>query len=130
MNLLMPNSQEKDKDFNTLLEEVKLELLSYIDKRVRLFKLEAFEKVGISVSKLGYSLIVCLIFASFLFFVLIGLAFFIGELLNSQAAGFGILALFSLLVLVIILICGKKLRSYILNKTIVFMQKVDENEAE
>ncbi|MFT3993916.1 MAG: hypothetical protein QM660_06385 [Dysgonomonas sp.] len=126
----MPNNQDKDKDCVSLLDEIKLELLDYIDKRVRLFKLDAFEKIGITTSTLGYGLIVSVIISAFLFFMLFGLAFFIGELLNSLAAGFGILALFSILVLVIILLNGKRLRSFILNKTIVFLHKIDKNEAE
>jgi hypothetical protein len=126
----MPNNQERDENLNTLLEGIKLELLNYINRRVRLFKLDAFEKSSIAASILGYGLIVLIIVGVILFFTLIGLAFFIGELLNNTSAGFGIMALFSLLVLVIIFLNGKRIRTSILNKTIIFLRKIEENEEE
>lgn len=125
----MPNKSEH-KDLNSLLDELKLELLSYINKRIKLFKLDAFEKGGISIATIGYGLIVAIIIGTILFFSLFGLAFFLGELLDSPAAGFGILALFALFVLLLVIMNGKRLRSFILNKAIVFMQKLDRNETE
>ncbi|MDR0825165.1 MAG: hypothetical protein LBN74_08735 [Prevotella sp.] len=124
----MLSNQDNNKSLNTLIEEIKVELLSYINRRLRLFKLDAFEKVSISASSLGYGLIVLAIVAVILFFVLIGMAFFIGELLNSQAAGFGIMALFSLLVLLIIVLCRKKIKQSILHATIIFIRKVEADE--
>lgn len=125
---MMLNNSEEDKDLNTLIEEIKLELLSYINRRVRLFKLDAFEKASISASGLGYVLIVLAIVAVILFFLLIGMAFFIGELLNSLAAGFGIMALFSLFVLLIIVLCRKLIKRWILHTTIKFIRKVEADE--
>lgn len=126
----MLNNSDKNNDLTSLLEDIKLDLLDYINKRVRLFKLDAFEKTSITSSALGYGFIVFSIIGIMLFFTLFGLAFFLGEVLESNAAGFGVLALFSLLVLIIIILCRKPIKRSILNKTIVFLQKVDENEAE
>lgn len=119
-----------DKDLSTLLEEVKLELLSYINSRIRLFKLSSFEKLGISASIMGYGLIVAIVAGFILFFSLFGLAFAIGQMLNNQAAGFGIMALFSLLVLIGVLLSGKGIKRFILNKTIIFIRKVDKADEE
>lgn len=127
---MMSSNTDNDRSLNTLLEDIKLELLSYINKRVRLLKLDTFEKMSISVSVLGYSLIVLLITALILFFVLIGSAFFISELLDSQAAGFGIMALFSLLVLCIVLLCRRSIKRSLLNKTLTFIQKIEANDEE
>lgn len=121
---------ERSEDLKTLLEDIKLELLSYINRRMRLFKLDAYEKGAISSSILGYGLIVFSIVAIMLFFILLGAAFFIGELLDSQAAGFGILALFSLVVLLIVFFLRKKIKRGILNKTIQFLRKVEANDEE
>ncbi|MDU1889809.1 MAG: phage holin family protein [Dysgonomonas sp.] len=125
---MMSSNPNNDKSQDTLLEEIKLELLSYINKRIRLFKLDAFEKLSLSASALGYGLIIFSIIIVILFFLLIGVAFFVGELLNSLAAGFGIMALFSLLVLLIVLICRKGLKNLILNNTITFFRKLDTND--
>lgn len=126
----MLNNSETDKSLNTLVEEIKLELLSYINRRVRLFKLDSYEKLSISASAVGYGLIVLAILAVLIFFVLIGLAFFIGELLSSLAAGFGIMALFSLLVLFIVFLARKVIKNTILNSTISFFRKLDANDEE
>lgn len=123
----MSNNSE-DKNLNTALGDIKLELLSYINRRIRFFRLDAYEKLSISASILGYGLIVFCIVAVMLFFILLGIAFFIGELLNSQAAGFGVMALFSLLVLLIVFLLRKKIKKSLLNKTIMFIRKVEANE--
>lgn len=126
----MQNNSDRDKSLNSLLEEIKEELLSYINKRVTLFKLDSFEKGGIASSMLGYGFIVFIIVGLILFFTLIGLAFFLGELLNNSSAGFGIMALFSLLVLIIVFLNGKRIRKFILYKTIAFFRKIDANDTE
>ena len=126
----MLNNSETDKSLNTLVEEIKLELLSYINRRVRLFKLDSYEKLSISASAVGYGLIVLAILAVLIFFVLICLAFFIGELLSSLAAGFGIMALFSLFVLFIVFLARKVIKNTILNSTISFFRKLDANDEE
>lgn len=124
----MPNNSEEDKSLNVLVDEIKLELLSYINRRVRLFKLDAYEKLSISASSLGYGLIVLAVIAVILFFLLIGMAFFIGELLKNLAAGFGIMALFSLFVLLMIVLCRKVIKRSILHTTIRFIRKVEADE--
>lgn len=126
----MLNNTERNESLDTLLDQIKQELLSYINRRVRLFKLDTFEKGGIVSSILGYSLMVFIIVGSILFFTLIGLAFFVGELLNNPSAGFGIMALFSLLILIIVLLNGKRIRRSILYKTIAFFRKLDANDEE
>ncbi|GEM_PF-650704 len=126
----MSNNSESDKSLSTLIEEIKLELLGYINSKGRLIKLDLYEKSGILASAMGYGLIVLSILAVFIFFLFIGLAFFIGELLNSLAAGFGIMALFSLLLLLIVFLSRKMIKNAILNFTITFIRKLEANDEE
>lgn len=126
----MLNNSEIGEDSKTPLEQIKEDLQTYVNRRLKLFKLEAYEKGAISSSILGYGVIVISIVAVILFFSLIGAAFFLGELFDSLAAGFGILALFSLLVLLIVILSRKKIKKSILNKTIEFLRKVEANDAE
>lgn len=123
----MSNNSERDQNLSSLLEDIKLELLSYINKRLRLFKLDAYEKTSISASILGYGLIVSFIVAFTLFFVLLGLAFFVGELLGSLAAGFGIMALFSLFLLLVVFLFRRKIKNSILLGTIKIIRNVEAN---
>lgn len=124
----MLNNSEKDKNLGTLVEEIKLDLLSYINSRVRLFKLDTYEKLSISASTIGYGLIILTIINLMIFFGLMGLAFFIGELLNSTAAGFAIMALFSLFVLFIVYLSRDLIKRTILNSILNFFRKLDAND--
>ncbi|MDR1090911.1 MAG: phage holin family protein [Prevotella sp.] len=124
----MPNNSEKDHNLSSLLDDTRLELLSYINKRIRLFKLDAYEKASMSASILGYGLIVASIVSFALFFILLGLAFLIGEILGSQAAGFGIIALFSLFLLLVVFIFRGKIKNAILSGTIKIIRKMETDE--
>lgn len=118
------------KDLNTTIDDIKYELLNYINRRLTLLKLTSYEKVSKSASFIGFGMIVLAIAAMIVFFISLGLAFFIGELLNSLAAGFGIMALFSLLVLLVVFLFKKKVKRSLLNKTILFIRKVEKDDDE
>ncbi len=124
----MPNNIERNKDLGTLFQDVKQELTSYINSKIKVFKLTSYEKISKSASFMGYGLIVLIILSVFLFFILLGAAFFIGELLDSLAKGFGVMALFSLCVLLLVFLFRKQIKRGILNKTINFLRKVEEDE--
>ena len=123
----MSNNTERDHNLGSLLEDIKLELLSYINKRMRLFRLDAYDKVSMSASILGYGLIVATIVAFILFFARVGLAFLIGEMLGSLAAGFGIIALLSLFILLVVFIFRRKIKNSILLGTIKIIRNIEAN---
>lgn len=123
----MPNNTERDQNLGSLLEDLKQELLNYINKRIHLFRLDAYDKVSMSASILVYGLIVATIVSFVLFFVLLGLAFLIGEILGSLAAGFGVIALLSLLILLVIIIFRRKVKNSILLGTIKIIRNIEAN---
>lgn len=123
----MSNNPE-DKNLNTLLDDIKQELLSYINRRLKLLKLESYEKLSKSASYMGYGLIVLVTLSFIIFFVLMGMAFLVGELLGSLAKGFGVMALFSLLILTIVFFLRKPIMKAILYKSINFFRKVESDE--
>lgn len=125
---MLNNHEERDDNFQSLFEELKQELKGYVNSRLRLFQLTSYEKLSISASKIGYGLIVFLIVAIILFFIFLGMAFFLGELLDSLAAGFGIMALLSLVALFVVYLLRRTIKRSILNHTIIFIRKVEANE--
>ncbi len=125
----MSNS-EKDIDLKGLIDGLKPELSDYIQKRLKLFKLDMFEKGGIAISILGYGLIILILVSSILFFFLFGLAFFLGEYFDSNSIGFGILLAICTLILVVIMLCRKKIQRYILLRTISILKRIDDNKDE
>lgn len=122
------NNNTEQKDFNSLFEELRINAFDYIDKRVKFYKLEAFEKLGITFSLIGFLVVILVIVIGLLFFGLFGLAFFIGELLGSLAGGFGILFIFLAICLIIAIALQRPIRRFILNKIILVMRKIDKNE--
>lgn len=120
----------RNTNLRELLDELRVELSGYINKRLRLFKLDAFEKGGIAFSYLVYSLIVIILVLAMLFFLLFGIAFLIGDILGNNSVGFGILFLVSVLALIIVVFLQKKIRKAILMKAITLMRKIDSNEEE
>lgn len=119
---------DKDTTLRELLDELRVELSGYINKRLRLLKLDGFEKGSIAFSYIVYSLIVIVLVLSILFFLLLGLAFLLGDILGANSAGFGILFLISVLALIVVICLKKKIRRAVLMKTIAIMRKIDANE--
>lgn len=119
---------DKDTTLRELLDELRVELSGYINKRLRLLKLDGFEKGSIAFSYIVYSLIVIVLVLSILFFLLLGLAFLLGDILGANSAGFGILFLISVLALIVVICLKKKIRRAVLMKTIAIMRRIDANE--
>jgi uncharacterized membrane protein YozB (DUF420 family) len=103
----------------TVFSDLKDELVEYVELRSELTKLSTFEII----SKAGVSLVSAMalvIFAFFfLFFLFLSLGFYFGKLLNSLYQGFGIIAFFYLLLLIIYLGLRKKyIEKPLMNKII------------
>ncbi|WP_374165987.1 phage holin family protein [Arcticibacter sp. MXS-1] len=92
----MPETQDqKSQDIVSLLKE-------YISTKVELARLSAIERLTVVTSSL--ITISCVVMAALLTFLFasLTLAFFLGELLDSNAAGFGLVALLYLIIAVVI----------------------------
>ena len=121
----MKNNNEEYQNFSELIDESKADLSSYIEKRLTLAKLKAFEKIASASSFIIYGLMMS-VFALILFIlVLVGLGFVIGELLNNYAAGFGVLILITLVALFTLILNAKKIRRAFVNITLRTIKKID-----
>lgn len=118
----------KEAGLKDFLEEIKQELLRYIRMRIQIVKLETYEKGSKAASSMGYGLIMLAVLSLFLFFAIMGLAFLLGEILGSLAAGFGIIAGVFILVFALILIFKKQIQTSLLNKVILFFRKIESDE--
>jgi ABC-type multidrug transport system permease subunit len=103
----------------SVFSDLKDDLIEYVELRSDLTKLTAYEII----SKAGVSLIsamALLIFAFFfLFFLFLSLGFYFGKILNSLYQGFGIIAFFYLMLLLIYLMIRKKfIEKPLMNKII------------
>ena len=124
----MQEDSLNNKDLQAYFEQLKQDLSSYINKRIKLFRLRSYEKISITSSYIVYSLIVIILLFNIFFLFLLVLGFFLGECLNSNAAGFGVLILFTILILIIYMLNAKKIRGYITNKVVTVIKKIESDE--
>jgi ABC-type multidrug transport system permease subunit len=111
----------------SVFSDLKNELVEYVELRTELTKLSAYEII----SKAGVSLVSAMalvIFAFFfMFFLFLALGFYFGKVLNSLYQGFGIIAFFYLILIILYLIIRKKyIEKPLMNKIIESLTENDE----
>jgi len=92
------------KNIEMLYEKAK----EYTNTTLELYKLTAVDKAAEVISSLSFRLAFLLIAAFFTLFFNIGLSLYLGELLDSNAAGFFIVSLFYLVFAVLLYIFRQK----------------------
>lgn len=125
----MQNTErEPAQDLNSLFEQIKTDLISYLNHRLAHYRLDILEKTSKYSSVVILTLILVFMgFAAFAF-ALIGIALYIGEKVGSTAAGFGIVALFWLILLIIVLCFKEPIQNYFLNKAASQLYKIEKEE--
>ncbi|MDR1517680.1 MAG: phage holin family protein [Dysgonamonadaceae bacterium] len=117
----------EEKKASTLFEEMKDDVSSYVQNTIELAKLEAFEKLAKGSAMAAHNLILLFISLFLLLLVFVTAGLYLGQLLQNLWMGFGIVSLFNLLLLLIILSVGKKMKSSITNRVIAFLMEKDDD---
>lgn len=117
----------EDKTVSTLFEELKEDVSKYVNDTTQLVKLQAFEKIGIGSANTAYSVLLIFFVLFALSLILITAGFYLGELLQSNWMGFGIVLVVTLLLLFILLFSKKTITTNLTNKVIKFLMD-DENK--
>ena len=115
-----------EKDSGKIFSELKKDVTAYMESKLELLKLSAYERTGkfISVISYGFILLFLGFFAILLIFMAVG--FFLGEWLGSSGAGLGIVALLYLLLIGIILLTKDRIRTKIINEVIAALSANDD----
>lgn len=90
-------------------EEIKEQLKTYVELRTDLVKAQLTEKVSIMAGKLFAGIILLFVFSFAVLFVSVLAGIYLGKLLDSPLAGFGIVAAFYVVLFVLILFFKKQL---------------------
>ncbi len=114
----------------TIFGKLKDDLTAYVKLRLELLKLSTYERVGELTATLAYGVVLLFLAFFSVLFIFIALGFFLGELLDSTAAGFGIVAGIYILCFGIILLVRDKLRVKILNVVIGALMAHDDKKDE
>ena len=118
--------EEPKEDFFT---ESRKELEQYVQDSMLLLKLQATEKTAKLVAMLFSGLLIALLSLFLLLFLSIMAGYYFGNLTGSLYAGFGIVAAFYLLLLVLVIITRKSYSRKIIDAVIqVFFDKDEDDE--
>jgi len=118
----------EEKKVSTLFEEMRDDISNYISSSLELGKLEVYEKLSLGSAAISYGLIIAGIALVALFFALVTAALYLGELLQSLWVGFGIVAAFAVLVLLIMLLLKKYFNKKVTNGVIRFLMTQDDKD--
>ncbi len=124
----MQNKNQEEKDLKAYFDQIKDDLTGYISKRMELLKLKAYVKASKGASFIIYSLLMLVLVVIIFFLCLLVLGFFFGELLNSYAAGFGILVGITLIILLIFRVAARSIRKMFMNIVVGVIRKIEEDE--
>lgn len=115
-------------DFNSLFGELKSDLTSYTKNRLDYIKLDLIENSSKLIAKLSVVIaFVCISMVAFSFLMLT-LGLYFGQLLDNFAAGFGLLVLIWLFLLLIIYLCRVRLKRMIRNRCLRALYKMQKGE--
>lgn len=121
-------NREQANDFGSLFQEIKADLTGYVNNRISYFKLNFLERLSQSSSLLAIGLIAAFLGFSAFSFGLMALGFYLGEVLNSNAAGFAVVALCWLILLILVILLRNPIKNFFLNRTIRILYKLEKEE--
>lgn len=102
-----------------VISELKQLITEYFDARLKLIKLETFEKIAKVTAVLFSSLVVALLGFFLLFFLSMSLGFYLGKVFESMALGFLAVTVLYLILFVLVLIMKKDLLEDLLIERII-----------
>ncbi len=118
-----------DKSTENGFSKLKSLLIEYFELRLEHTKLSVFQLLSIAGVSLISAFILILLVFFFLFFLFIALGFYLGTVFNNTFIGFGIIAGFYLLLILLFLFIRKKqIERPLMNKIIESLTSQDENK--
>src|SRR3954471_18195492 len=116
-----PNAEQAtgaEQESNFFTDTINL-LKQYINDRITLIKLQSIEKISTLAASIAAGVTLALLGLFFLIFFSITLGFLFASWLDSNTAGFGIVAGIYLLLIIIIVVFGKKIFGNLITKKII-----------
>ena len=117
-----------EKETEQIFKKLKEDVSTYVELKVELLKLTAYERTGELVSVLSYGLILLFLAFFAVLFIFLALGFFLGDLLDNVAGGFAIVALLYMVVLALIVFNKDKIRLSVINEIIAVLTAADDKK--
>ena len=119
-----------EKDAAQIFRKLKADLSAYVELKVELLKLTAYERTGKLVSVLSYGLILLFLAFIAILFIFLALGFFLGDILDNVAGGFAIVALLYMILFAIIIFNKNKISEAIVNEIISVLTAIEDKKKE
>lgn len=116
------------KDSGKIFQNLKNDISAYINFKLELLKLNTYEKTGEIIGLLSYGLILFFLIVFVILFLFLSLGFFLGDLFDNTAIGFGIIAFLYLLFIRISIKNANWIQAKILNAVIAVLMANEEQQ--
>jgi len=128
--LMSQPNPEAMNEKSPVINELKQLITEYFDARLKLIKLETFEKIAKVTAVLFSSLVVALLAFFLLFFLSMSLGFYLGKVFDSLALGFlSVTGLYLILFILVLLMKKDLLEEFLIERIIgELTKKEDEDE--
>lgn len=116
------------KTVTKLFEDMRGDIASYVKSNIEIAKLEAFEKLSKASAQATVTMVTIKLIALLLALLFITIGFLLGHLLESIWLGFALSTAGVLLVLLIFLLFRKRVKNRIINNSIRFLMRDDDDK--
>lgn len=117
-----------EKDLQDLFTITKDNVSKYIDLRLKLLKIETYEKVGKVSSVLLLILLILFIVFFAVLFLFMGLGYYLGQVLGNQSLGMALIGGLYLILLISVILYRNKIMNNLFNLFVSELMKDDDGE--
>lgn len=119
-----------EKDSGQVFHELKDDVSAYVELRLELLKLSAYERTGKVIAVLSYGLILLFLAFFTILFIFLALGFFLGDIFGSIGAGLGVVAVLYAALIAIIIQNKDRISRKVLNEVIAALTANDDKTNE
>lgn len=117
-----------EKDSEKVLHELKEDVSAYVELKLELLKLSAYERGGKIISTLSYDLLLLFLAFFAILFIFVAIGLYLGDLLRSSGAGFAVVAILYLLMIGLGMKYKERIQNKITNVIISVLTTNDEKD--
>jgi hypothetical protein len=118
------------KDLENVFRELKDDVSSFAELKLELLKLNTYERISKVIAILSYGLLLSALVILALLFTMLTLGFLFSTWLDSTTAGFGIVAVLYLILIVIVILNKQRICLKVVNIVISTLYATDKKNAE
>ncbi len=126
----MEANEKTSSPIGQMVERIKAEVSAYVDTRLRILQLEAYEKGSIIASVAAFGLLVAFVLVPVVMLMLITLAIVIAQCTESWLIGFSGVLMLSITVLLVIISKRKSIQDKFTNTVLDAVMKAEQKKDE